>query len=50
MDRFKGCIGNRLRARKLDNQKVEVALAADVLNPMLATARPNCVRVTATTP
>lgn len=45
MSRYKSIIGNRLRARKLANQKAEAARACTVLNRMLSCARPKSVRV-----
>lgn len=42
--RYKSIIGGRLRARSLDAQQTEVALDCDVLNRMLACARPKSVR------
>ncbi|MBB6262092.1 hypothetical protein FHS77_002660 [Paenochrobactrum gallinarii] len=49
MGRYKSIIGNRLRSRKLANQKTEVILGCRILNRMLNRARPNSVRVTETT-
>ena len=43
--RYKALIGPRLRARTLPAQQGEVALAAEVLNRMIRTAKPVSVRV-----
>lgn len=43
--RYKRLISPRLRARTPDGQRGEVALAADVLNRMIRTAKPVSVRV-----
>ena len=43
--RYKSIIGRRLRARSLAAQQTEVAIGCDVLNRMLACARPKSVRV-----
>ena len=42
--RYKSIVGRRLRARSLAAQQTEVALGCDVLNRMLACARPKSVR------
>ena len=44
MGRYKSIIGRRLRARSFTAQQTEVALGCDVLNRMLACARPKSVR------
>ena len=46
--RYKGQIGRRLRARCFAAQQTEVAIGCDVLNRMLACARPQSVRCTET--
>jgi Transposase DDE domain len=43
--RYKASIGPRLRARTLPGQQGEVAIAVEVLNRMIATAKPISVRV-----
>jgi hypothetical protein len=43
--RYKGLIGPRLRARILPGQQGEVAVAVEVLNRMITTAKPISVRV-----
>lgn len=43
--RYKSIIGRRLRARAFTAQQTEVALGCDVLNRMLACARPKSVRL-----
>ena len=42
--RYKSIVGRRLRARLLAAQQTEVALGCDILNRMLACARPKSVR------
>ena len=42
--RYKAAIGPRLRARTLLGQQGEVALAVEVLNRMIRTAKPVSVR------
>lgn len=46
--RYKSIIANKLRSRQFENQKTEAALACNILNRMLASARPKSVRVKAT--
>ena len=47
MGRYKALIGPRLRARSLAGQRTKAAVGVAVLNRLLNTARPNCVRHTA---
>ena len=42
--RYKAAIGPQLRARTLPSQQGEVALAVEVLNRMIRTAKPASVR------
>jgi len=42
--RYKSIIGRRLRARSFNAQQMEVAIGCDILNRMLACARPKSVR------
>jgi len=42
--RYKAAIGPRLRARTLPGQQGEVALAVEVLNRMIRTAKPVSIR------
>ena len=44
MGRYKAFIGTRLGARDEAGRRTEAAVGAEVLNRMLAAARPNCVR------
>ena len=44
MGRYKGVIGQRLRARSFLAQQAEAAIGAAILNRMLACARPKSVR------
>lgn len=44
MGRYKALIGTRLRARDEAGRRTEAAVGAEVLNRMLAAARPNSVR------
>ena len=50
MGRYKSVIGNHLRSRTFANQQTEIKLGCHILNRMLASARPNSVRVKAETP
>ena len=43
--RYKAAIGLRLRARTLPGQQGEAAIAVEVLNRMIRTAKPISVRV-----
>ncbi len=43
--RYKAAIGPKLRARTFRNQQGEAALAAEVLNRMIRTAKPSSVRI-----
>ena len=43
--RYKALIGPKLRARTLRNQQGEAAIAVEVLNRMIRTAKPISVRV-----
>jgi hypothetical protein len=45
MFRFKRLLGNRLSARKLANQKIEVAIRCQILNKMLSLGMPNSVAI-----
>lgn len=45
MFRYKTILGDRLRARKFENQQTEVRLGAKILNLMLQTAKPQSERV-----
>jgi hypothetical protein len=42
---YKTAIGPKLRARKVRNQQGEAAIAGEVLNRMIRTAKPISVRV-----
>jgi len=44
--RYKTILGQRMRSRSLDNQRVEVSLACKILNTMTSLGRPNSYRVT----
>jgi len=43
--RYKSIMGRRMRSRSLPNQRVEVQLAAKILNPMTSLGRPDNVKV-----
>jgi hypothetical protein len=44
--RYKGILGQRMRSRSLDSQRVEVRLACKILNTMTRLGRPDSYRVT----
>jgi hypothetical protein len=43
--RYKAIVGHRMRSRSLPNQRVEVQLAAKILNTMTSLGRPDSVKV-----
>ena len=43
--RYKGILGQRMRSRSLDSQRVEVRLACKILNTMTSLGRPDSVKV-----
>ncbi|SPL62705.1 Mobile element protein [Ochrobactrum soli] len=45
MGRYKSINGNSLRSREFTNQQTEIRLGCRILNRMLASARPDSVRV-----
>lgn len=47
MGRYKSINGNSLRSRKFANQQIEIKLGCRILNRMLASARPDSLRVKA---
>ncbi|WP_310619985.1 hypothetical protein [Flexibacterium corallicola] len=47
MGRYKQVIGNKLRSRKLENQRTEVQVGVVVLNKMTALGRPSFERIKA---
>ena len=47
MFRYKSIIGDRLRARRLETQTTEAAIAVNVLNRMTSLGKPKSVAVAA---
>ena len=43
--RYKSILGQRMRSRSLDGQRVEVRLACKILNTMTGPGRPDSVKV-----